>query len=79
MIDDSTRKPIRISTDGMSGPYLMVPVRQLDQVRELLQTNGIPYWVDHSAISVDGRPAIAVINLGKRIDPHRVQALLDAA
>ncbi len=79
MIDSSTSKPIRASTDGMSGPYIMVPVGQLDQVRKLLQANGIPHWVDHNAISVDGRPAVAVINLGKGTDPHRVQVLLDAA
>jgi hypothetical protein len=77
MIDSSTRKPIRVSTDGTSGPYIMVPVDQLDQVRQLLQGNDIPHWVDHIAISVDERPAVAVINLAKKTDPHRVQVLLD--
>ena len=79
MIDSSTSKPIRVSADGTSGPYVMVPVDQLEQVRKLLQANGIPYWVDHNAISVDGRPAVAVVNLGKGTDPLRVQVLLDAA
>ncbi len=55
----------------------MVPVDQLDQVRELLGGNDILYWVDHIAISVDGRPPVAVINLSKKADPRRVQALLD--
>lgn len=77
MIDSSTRKPIRVLTDGTSGPYVMVPVDQLDQVRKLLHANDIPHWVDHHAVSVDGRPAVAVINLGKKTDPRRVQALLD--
>jgi hypothetical protein len=77
MIDSSTRKRIRVSTDGTSGPYVMVPVDQLDQVRKLLHANDIPHWVDHNAISVDGRPAIVVINLGRKADPCRIQALLD--
>jgi hypothetical protein len=55
----------------------MVPVDQLDQVRKLLHANDIPHWVDHNAISVDGRPAVAVINLSKKTDPRRVQVLLD--
>lgn len=57
----------------------MVPVDQVDQVRKLLDANDVPHWLDHNAISVDGRPAVVVINLGKKIDSHRVQALLDAA
>jgi hypothetical protein len=79
MIDSSTHKPIRVSSDGRSGPYLMVSVGQLDQVRKVLRDNDIPHWVDHHAISVDGRPAVAVVNLSKGSDPCRVQALLDAA
>lgn len=79
MLDSSTRKSIKISTDGTAGPYVMVRVEQLQQVRDLLRANDIPHWVDHNAISVDGRPAVAVINLGKMIDPRRVQVLLDAA
>lgn len=78
MIDSSTRKSIKISTDGTAGPYVMVSVEQLQQVCDLLEGNDIPHWVDHNAISVDGRPAVAVINLGKMIDPRRVQNLLDA-
>jgi hypothetical protein len=79
MIDSSTQKPIQVSTDGTSGPYIMIPVSQLDQVHQLLLDNDIPHWVDHLAISVNGRPAVGVVNLGKKSDPRRVQALLDAA
>jgi hypothetical protein len=78
MTDSSTRKRVRVSIDGTSGPYVMVPVDQLDLVRTVLTKNNVPHWVDHNAISVDGRPAVVVVNLGKRSDPHSVQALLDA-
>jgi len=79
MTDTTTRRPIRVSTDGRAGPYIMVPVELLEKVRKLLVENNIPHWVDHNAISVDGRPAVTVINLGQKADPSRVQDLLDAA
>jgi hypothetical protein len=79
MTDTTTRRPIRVSTDGTSGPYIMVSVELLEKVRRLLVENDIPHWVDHSAISVDGRPAVTVINLGRRTDSRQVQDLLDAA
>ena len=79
MTDTTTRRPIRISTNGTAGPYIMVPVDLLQTVGKLLVGNNIPHWVDHLAISVDGRPAVTVIDLGRKADPSRVQDLLDAA
>jgi hypothetical protein len=79
MTDTTTRQPIRVSTAGTSGPYIMVSIELLEKVRKLLVENDIPYWVDHIAISVDGRPAVTVINLGRKVDSCRVQELLDAA
>ncbi len=79
MTDTTTRRPIRVSTDGTSGPYIMISVELLEKVKRLLGENGIPHWVDHNAISVDGRPAVTVINLGRRADSRRVQDLLDDA
>ncbi len=79
MTDTGTRRPIRVSTDGTSGPYIMVSRELLEKVRNLLVENDVPHWVDHHAISVDGRPAVTVINLDRRVDPRRVQELLDAA
>ena len=79
MTDTAIRRPIRVSTDGTSGPYIMVSVELLEKVRKLLVENDVPHWVDHNAISVDGRPAVTVINLGRTADSHRVQDLLDAA
>ncbi|HLN31307.1 MAG TPA: hypothetical protein VK395_26435 [Gemmataceae bacterium] len=79
MTDTTTRRPIRVSTDGTSGPYIMISVELLEKVKGLLGENGIPHWVDHNAISVDGRPAVTVINLGRRADSRQVQDLLDDA
>jgi hypothetical protein len=79
MTDTATRRPIQVSTDGTSGPYIMVSVELLEKVRKLLVDNDVPHWVDHHAISVNGRPAVTVINLGRKVDSGQVQDLLDAA
>ncbi len=78
MIDTTTRKRLRVSTDGEAGSYIMVPVEQLNQVRTLLDANKVSYWVDEEAISLDGKPEIAVINLDLRSEPATVQRLLDS-
>lgn len=77
MIDISTKKPLHVSTDGDAGPYIMVPVQQIDDVRRLLDANDIHYWVDEMAVSLDGKPEITVVNLGRGADPEAVQSILD--
>jgi len=79
MIDASTRKPLSVSTDGNAVPYIMVPVQQIDEVRALLDGHNIPYWLDDFAISLDGKPAVTVLNLGSGVDAAIVQDLLDNA
>ena len=79
MIDATTNEQIRISTDGDAGPYIMVPCQQLEAVRAILDGADVPYWVDEMAVSLDERPAIVVINLGRSANPEAVQNLLDAA
>jgi hypothetical protein len=54
MTNVATKKPMRVSTDGTAGPYIMVPVSQLDEVRQLLDGRRIRYWVEENAISLDG-------------------------
>ena len=36
MIDEITKDGLRVSTHGIAGPYLMVPVTQLDAVLAVL-------------------------------------------
>jgi hypothetical protein len=78
MTDTTTRRPLRVSTDGTAGPYLMVPVDQLDEVRSLLDRRGISYSLAENAISLDGAPYVAVINLGRSGDAQGVQSILDS-
>jgi hypothetical protein len=77
MIDAQTRRAIRVSTDGDVGPYIMVPVSHLERLRKLLVDEGISHWVESGAVSLDDRPAIAIINLGLGADVERIQAILD--
>ncbi len=78
MTDAATQKPLRVSTDGTAGPYIMLPVSQLDEVRRLLDSRRIRYWVEENAISLDGGPEMTVINLGRGGDAAAVQAILDS-
>jgi hypothetical protein len=78
MIDVTTKRPLRVSTDGTAGPYIMVPVSQLDEVRQLLDCRRVRYWVEEDVISLNGAPEIAVVNLGRGGDAIAVQAILDS-
>ncbi|MDR3632985.1 MAG: hypothetical protein P4L84_04060 [Isosphaeraceae bacterium] len=78
MVDVTTRRPIRVSTDGTAGPYIMVPVSQRDQVQRLLDGHDVAYSPDEDAISLDGKPEIVVIDLGLGGDASRVQSILNA-
>lgn len=56
MIDAMTRKPLQVLTDDIAGPYIVVPVSQLDELCELLDRHGIRYEVDENATALDGEP-----------------------
>ncbi|MEW4530543.1 hypothetical protein [Maioricimonas sp. JC845] len=78
MIDASTNQPLSVSVDGEAGPYVMVPVQQLDEVQAVLDRAKVRYWVDEDAISLDGEPAITVVNFGRDTDAESVQGILDS-
>ena len=77
MIDTLTKKPLYVSTDGTAGPYIMVPVSQLADLSGLLDKHGIRYSVEEDAISLNGTPEIAVVDLGHGANVETVQAILD--
>ncbi len=61
----------------LAPPRLTVPVAKLQKVETLLKANKIPYWVDEEVLSLDGKPEVAFINLGKGSDPEMVRKLLN--
>lgn len=78
MKDVTTQQPLYVSTDGTAGPYIMVPVSQLEAVRQLFGKHHIPFTVDEDAISLNGEPEIAVVDLGRSGDARKVQRILDS-
>lgn len=78
VIDTITAKPLSVFTEDNSAPYILVPVNQLDIVTGLLTKNRVPHWVDDEAISVDGKPEVAFIDLSPETDPKDVQTILDS-
>jgi hypothetical protein len=79
MIDAMTRKPLSVSTGGAAGPYLVVQVEQVDEIRRLLDEQGVGYWAGEFALSMDGGPEKTFINFGPDADTRRIQAALDGA
>jgi hypothetical protein len=79
MTDVVSKKPLRVSTDGTAGPYIMVPVVQLDDIKRLLERNHVRFSVDENAISLNGAPEVAVVNLGRSADASSIQRILDSS
>jgi len=78
MIDTITRKPISVSTEGTAGPYIRLPFSRVAETRQLLDKNGIRYWVDEHVISLNGSPEMAVVNFGRGADVAAIRAALDS-
>jgi hypothetical protein len=77
MIDTSTGDRLIVSTEGDGGPFIELPLSQVDEVRKRLDQAGIPYWVDSMAISINGEPPMAVIEFSRYVDAGRIQSALD--
>ena len=77
MTDATTRQRLLVSRAVEAGPYIIVPISQLDSVEAVLTANQIPYWVDEEALSIDGGPEVTWVNFGRAVDPDMVQRLLD--
>lgn len=78
MNDTIRKKTLHVSTDGSAGPYAMVPVDKIENVRALLDSHDIGYWVDEDAIRVDDEPYITVVNFSKGVDTDKVRNILDS-
>jgi len=77
MINAMTRKPLRVSTEGTAGPYIMLPYHQLDDLRRILDEHAIRFWVEENVISLNGGPEVATVNLGHGADGAAIQSILD--
>lgn len=77
MTDTTTRQQLTVETNGGAGPYIVLPLAQLDTVKAQLDANQVRYWVDEEVLSLDGKPEVAFVNLGAGTNPELVQRLLD--
>lgn len=77
MIDTSTQKPLRVSTEAPERPYIRLPYDQVDELRSLLDRHGVRYRVEENISSLNGGPWIAYVNLGRGVVAEDVQAILD--
>src|SRR5437879_5200819 len=68
MKDATTKQPLRVSSDGTDRPYLWVPLSRLDEVRRLLDSGKIPYWLDEIAIARDDEPEVVFVEFGRGAD-----------
>ena len=79
MIDQTPECKLRVTSGGDAGPYIMLPVQEVERVRKLLDTINTRYWVDESSVSLNGQPPVTVINLAPGTNEDAVQRLLDSA
>jgi hypothetical protein len=69
--------PLKVSTDGTAGPYVIVTPGQIRSVVVAFREEGIDFHVDEDAVLSGGTPALAVIDLGSGADVERIQGVLD--
>ena len=79
MTDVSTSKPLHVRNEGGVGPYIDVPFMQLDELKQILDSHGISYWVAENVISIDGGPEIATVEFGRQGNEVAIQAAIDSA
>jgi hypothetical protein len=79
MLDRYTGKPIKVHAGAENYSSIIVCVDQLEDVRRILDIHTIPYRVSEHHISINNAPFTTIIDLGRQVDPSRVQQLLDAA
>jgi hypothetical protein len=79
MIDVTTNKPIKVVESGDAPGSIDVPVIQLDEIRRVLDSHGLRYWVSEHYGSINGGPQRTLIVLYHATDAKAVQSALDQA
>ncbi len=79
MLDIETNQPLRVGEDGDTGPYLLLPLDQLEAVQRVLDERGFVYSVSEDAIQLDDSPFIAIVDFARDESAARIQEALDAA
>ena len=77
MNDVELNTKLTVRAEGDAGPYLLVPIQQLQEVEAVLRAAGVRFSTSRDAIQMDGHDAIALLDFGRQADAMRIQALLD--
>lgn len=77
MNDSTTGERIIVNDAGIAGPYIIVPLDQLDDVCRLLKDHQISFEADEWAVSSDDEPLRTVVTLGRGTEARRIQQVLD--
>lgn len=79
MIDVTTNKPLRVSTDYPPRPSIEVALEQVEEIQRLLDEHGFRYEVLEDALSMNGGPFTTETIFARGTDAMAVQAVLDSA
>ncbi len=78
MVDVELNTPVKLWDGGRAGPFLMIPLRQVESVGAALTAAGIKYSRSRDAVQKEGHEPIVLVEFGSRGDAARIQAVLDA-
>ena len=73
----TTHPPLRVRTSDV-GPYLKLPLAQVDAVCRVLDRHGIRYLMDDIVMSLNGGPERTSISFHESERTEKIQAILDA-
>ena len=77
MFDTDLGKPIKVVAHEQSVASIRLSEKHMDQVKKLLEENGVPNWMAHNLISYERGPFIGRIYLRRVKDAEKAQAILD--
>jgi hypothetical protein len=77
MTEALDRRFVRLWRGAFDFLNIAIPVSRLEQLKQLLEANGISYYVDEVTIEMSDMPETATLELGRSADPEVVKRLLD--
>ncbi len=78
MLDNATEQPLHVSSEYLPHPRIEVADSQLEELKQLLNRHGIPYWVDEHSISFNDGPFTTIVHFYRGTDVKVVQKILDS-
>lgn len=77
MVKTETVPRLEVLTAKEAGPYIIVPMTQLDDLRRVLDAHQIRYEVDDTAYQIEDEPEVTFVSFLRGTQAEVIQALLD--